>query len=177
MTTTPEDYFNFLMSVFQTITDSNSNPEVVYPLLENNQNKLDETLAELLSARATSFFTSNLSPQAVEIAGVIFEFSRLITNFPFGNRKNNLEIAIKGYETITSIFTLEAFPVRWAATQNNLGNAYRNRIRGEKAENIEKALAAFNHAKEVYTKEAFPVDWAMTQNNLGNAYCDRIRGE
>ncbi len=62
-------------------------------------------------------------------------------------------------------------------TQNNLGNAYRSRIRGERADNLEKAIAAYNLSLEVYTRDAFPEDWAMTQNNLGTAYSDRIRGE
>ncbi|MEG3973157.1 tetratricopeptide repeat protein, partial [Microcoleus sp. herbarium8] len=62
-------------------------------------------------------------------------------------------------------------------TQNNLGNAYSDRIRGEKAENIETAISAFQAALEVYTREAFPQDWAMIQNNLGNAYSHRIKGK
>ncbi|MEH2222895.1 CHAT domain-containing protein, partial [Nostoc sp.] len=68
-------------------------------------------------------------------------------------------------------------PVDWAMTQNNLGNAYRNRILGERAENIESAITAYAAALSVYTRSAFPVDWAMTQNNLGNAYRNRILGE
>jgi CHAT domain-containing protein len=62
-------------------------------------------------------------------------------------------------------------------TQNNLGNAYWERIRGERADNLERAIASYNASLEVYTREAFPYDWAMTQNNLGNAYWERIRGE
>ena len=62
-------------------------------------------------------------------------------------------------------------------TQNNLGNAYWDRIRGDKADNLEKAIAAYNEALEVYTRTDFPVDWARTQNNLGTAYSDRIRGD
>lgn len=45
--------------------------------------------------------------------------------------------------------------------QNNLGEAYRNRIHGDKAENIEEALAYFSAALTVYTRLAFPKDWAM----------------
>jgi hypothetical protein len=45
-------------------------------------------------------------------------------------------------------------------TQNNLGIAYRNRIRGEKAENIELAIASFTAALSVYTRDAFPEYWA-----------------
>ncbi|NER05706.1 MAG: CHAT domain-containing protein, partial [Okeania sp. SIO3C4] len=62
-------------------------------------------------------------------------------------------------------------------TQNNLGTAYRDRIRGDRAENIESAIAAYHLALEVYTKQDFPMNWAMTQNNLGTAYRDRIRGD
>ncbi|TRU10624.1 MAG: CHAT domain-containing protein, partial [Microcystis aeruginosa Ma_MB_F_20061100_S19] len=65
----------------------------------------------------------------------------------------------------------------WAMTQNNLGNAYSDRIRGERAENLELAIVAYNLSLEVYTRDSFPYEWAMTQNNLGNAYSDRIRGE
>jgi predicted LPLAT superfamily acyltransferase len=45
-------------------------------------------------------------------------------------------------------------------TQNNLGEAYRNRIRGEKAENIELAIASYTAALTVYTRDAFPEKWA-----------------
>jgi hypothetical protein len=41
-------------------------------------------------------------------------------------------------------------------TQNNLGEAYRNRIRGEKAENIEAAIASYTAALTIYTPDAFP---------------------
>ncbi|WP_365975103.1 tetratricopeptide repeat protein [Moorena sp. SIO4G3] len=73
--------------------------------------------------------------------------------------------------------TKKDFPEEWASTQNNLGLAYRNRIRWDRAWNLEKAIEAYKLALEVYTKENFPMDWAGTQNNLGNAYRDRIRGD
>ncbi|MCS6282839.1 MAG: CHAT domain-containing protein, partial [Dolichospermum sp.] len=69
------------------------------------------------------------------------------------------------------------FPVDWAATQNNLGATYRDRIRGDKADNLEKSIAAYNKALEVYTPADFPEQWAMTKNTLGNAYNNRIRGD
>jgi len=62
-------------------------------------------------------------------------------------------------------------------TQNNLGTAYRNRIRGKRADNLELAIAAYNLSLEVYTRDAIPYEWANTQNNLGTAYRNRIRGE
>ncbi len=62
-------------------------------------------------------------------------------------------------------------------TQNNLGNTYSDRIRGERADNLELAIAAYNQSLEVYTRESFPEDWARTQNNLGTAYQTHIKGE
>ncbi|MEH2372668.1 tetratricopeptide repeat protein [Nostoc sp.] len=62
-------------------------------------------------------------------------------------------------------------------TQNNLANAYSQRIKGDRADNIEQAIAASTAALTVYTQEALPQDWAMTQNNLANAYSQRIKGD
>ncbi|TAH50884.1 MAG: CHAT domain-containing protein, partial [Chloroflexota bacterium] len=81
------------------------------------------------------------------------------------------------YELALEVYTRAAFPEQWATTQNNLANAYKNRIRGERADNLEEAIRHFELALEVYTRAAFPTDWAMTQNNLANAYSNRIRGE
>ncbi len=64
--------------------------------------------------------------------------------------------------------TREAFPYEWANTQNNLGNAYRNRIRGERADNLELAIVAYNLSLEVSTPTAFPIDCLRTGRNLGN---------
>jgi tetratricopeptide (TPR) repeat protein len=62
-------------------------------------------------------------------------------------------------------------------TQNNLGNAYRDRITGDRAENLETAIAAYQAALQVCTREAFPQNWATAQINLGNAYRNRITGD
>ncbi|MCL1465090.1 CHAT domain-containing protein, partial [Argonema galeatum] len=90
---------------------------------------------------------------------------------------DNIELAIASYTAALQVYTREAFPQQWATTQNNLGNAYSNRIREDRADNIEKAIASYTAALQVYTREAFPQDWAMTQNNLGAAYSDRIRSD
>ncbi|MEO1429507.1 MAG: tetratricopeptide repeat protein [Cyanobacteria bacterium J06633_8] len=60
--------------------------------------------------------------------------------------------------------------------QNNLGIAYKDKIKGNKANNIEKAIYFYQTALQVFTREAFPQQWAWTQNNLGLAYSDRILG-
>ncbi|MEG3990011.1 CHAT domain-containing protein, partial [Microcoleus sp. S28C3] len=87
-----------------------------------------------------------------------------------------LERAIEFYQAALTVYTLEAFPEKWAGTQNNLANAYRDRINGSRAENLERAIEFYQAALTVYTLEAFPEKWARTQNNLAVAYSDRING-
>ena len=64
----------------------------------------------------------------------------------------------------------DRFPLDWAGTQNNLGNALA--MLGERESGtarLAEAVAAFRAALEVLTRHRVPLDWAKTQNNLGNA--------
>jgi CHAT domain-containing protein len=173
---TPQDYLNFLMDTFIKISE-NPNPQVIYPFWAQNLDKLDDNLINILDNWAKNTLSSVNTDQAYSIAVYIVNFSNLIAQFPLGKIAINEEIAIAGYEIALTIFTYDAFPQDWAMIQNNLANAYSNRIRGEKAENLEQAIAAYTEALKVYTYDAFPQSWAATQNNLANAYSDRIRGE
>jgi tetratricopeptide (TPR) repeat protein len=175
-TNTSEDYFNFLMETLQKVNE-NPNPQLLYPFWKQNLNKLNDNLILILDNWARETLTSVNSEQAYSIAADIGNFSNLIQQFPLSNIAANKEIAITGHEIALNIFTFDAFPQQWAMTQNNLANAYSNRIRGDKAENLEMAIAAYTEALKVRTFDAFPQDWAMTQNNLANAYSNRIRGD
>ena len=173
---TSDAQLNFLRQVLQATADSNGDAQVVYRLLEENIDKLNGRLAEKLRDWATSKLAEAKPDDAEYLAAFIVLFSSLIQQLPLGDKASKIEIAITGYEVALTVYTLDAFPQNWAMTQNNLGNAYRNRITGEKAQNLEDAIPCFQLAKEVYTRQAFPYDWAWTQNNLGNAYFERIRG-
>jgi CHAT domain-containing protein len=170
-------YLQFLSEVLQATAESRGNPQVVYPLLAANKDKLNLTFVELLQLLATKTLEEAEPDTANSIAVVIGNFSDLIQQFPLGNKADNMEIAITGYEIAFTVFTRDTSPKQWGTLQNNLGNAYSDRIRGDKADNLEKAIAAYNAALEVYTRTDFPVEWAMTQNNLGAAYLNRIRGD
>ncbi|MEQ9672623.1 tetratricopeptide repeat protein, partial [Coleofasciculus sp. G2-EDA-02] len=169
-TATPEAQLDFLVEVLQATSDSDVDPQVVYPLLQENLHLLDDNFARILYDWATAKLAEVEPAQARSIAADIGNFSNLIQQFPLGNQANNLEIAITGYEVLLTIFTRENHSETWASIQNNLGNAYSDRIRGERAENIERAIASYQAALEVRTRDAFPSNWAMTQNNLGEAY-------
>ncbi len=172
-----EEYLAFLRKVLQAIIESNGNPEVVYPILSANQHKLNDTLAELFASWGAKIFSQVEPEHAADIAADFGTFSSLIQQFSLGNRSSNLEIAIIGYHLALQVFSREAFPQQWATAHNNLGAAYRNRIKGDKAENLENAIACSEQALLEYTREAFPQDWAGTQTNLGNAYWNRIKGD
>ncbi|QIR37021.1 CHAT domain-containing protein [Tolypothrix sp. PCC 7910] len=170
-------YYQFLTEVIQATADSSGNSQVVYPLLTKNTDKLDGVLAEVLRRWGTNRLGEAKADEAEDLAANIVAFSNLIAQFPLGSKASNMEIAITGYEVALKVYTREALPVDWAATQNNLGAAYSDRIKGDKAENIENAIAAHTAALTVYTREALPQSWAATQYNLANAYSDRIKGD
>ncbi|MEG5162553.1 tetratricopeptide repeat protein [Microcoleus sp. AT3-A2] len=175
-TATREEYLSFLMEVLQATSDSDGNPQVVYPILQQKFDKLDLNFARILQAWATSTFTEFTSEEAAYLAGVIVNLGNLINQFPLGRRAWNLEIGIVCYTAALKVDTREDYPENWAGTQNNLGNSYTQRIEGVRAANIEEAIACFREALEVYTREDYPEQWATIQNNLGNAYNDRIEG-
>ena len=170
-------YRDFLIEVLQATEESGADSQVVYPLLEANQEKLDENFAKVLRAWLTATLPEVEPEQAYGIAAAVGNFSHLIQQFPHGNQSNNIEIAIAGYEVVTTVITQEVSPEEWAMIQDDLGNAYCDRIEGDWAENMEKAIRYYEAAMEVYTHKDFPQDWAMTQNNLGIAYFYRIQGE
>ena len=84
----------------------------------------------------------------------------------YGDGLGNVDIG-----KLVSFHTREKTPERYAAAQNNLGNAYSDlaEVRDREA-NLGLAIRAYNEALRVRTYQKFPQDYAMTQNNLGEAY-------
>ncbi len=68
-----------------------------------------------------------------------------------GDRADNIERAIECYQAALYVYNRDTFPEftrdtfreNWAMTRNNLGNAYSNRIRGDRADNIERAIDCY----------------------------------
>lgn len=172
-----EESLNFLLQVLQGVINSQGNPQVVYPILEANLEKLNENLAQILRVWAKLSFPLVTLPEAQPVAYWMAGFSALVKNFPQGDRSSNQEIAIAGFESALQVLTRNDFPRQWSAIQNDLGNAYRERLQGERSENIEKAIACYQLALQVRTQAALPEQWAMTQFNMGQAYIERIQGD
>jgi tetratricopeptide (TPR) repeat protein len=155
--------------------ESEGNPEAVYPLLMKNIELLDEQFAEVFKSWSMDAISQSTSEEAEDIASTVGIFTSLIQEFPLGKRRNNLEIAIAGYEVIFHVFNSSNYPEQWAATQYNLGNAYTDRISGQKSENIEKAISCYQAGLQVHSRETYPYEWAMIHNNLGTAYSNRVK--
>jgi tetratricopeptide (TPR) repeat protein len=170
-------YRDFLIEVLQATEESGADSQVVYPLLEANLEKLDENFAKVLRAWLTATLPEVEPEQAYGIAASVGNFSHLIQQFPHGNQSNNTEIAIAGYEVVSTVITHAVSLEEWAMIQDDLGNAYCDRSKGDWAENMEKAIAAFHSALQGYSHEAFPEDWARTQNNLATIYSDLTSGD
>ena len=106
-------------------------------------------------------------PMLVEILynlGVCF--SSLIKD----DKSQNIENAILCYQNALQNHTRATNPVTWAAIQNSLASAYKDRIIGDRQQNFRLALYALNEALQVYTYDAFPKQWAMTKLNLASIY-------
>jgi CHAT domain-containing protein len=57
----------------------------------------------------------------------------------------------------------------------SLGNAYANRIHGDRADNWENAISSYNAALNIFTRERFSKDWARANTYMGIAYYSRVR--
>ncbi|MEG4571188.1 CHAT domain-containing protein [Microcoleus sp. N3A4] len=175
-TVTLEEYLSFLAEVLQTRSDSDLNPQLVYPILQQNFDKLDLKFAKFLQAWATSRFTEITLEEATFSAAVIVNFGNLINQFTLGTRSWNLEIGIACYTAALEVYKRENYPEEWAMIQKNLAIAYSDRIEGVRAANIEREIECYTAALEVYKRENYPEQWAETKNNLAIAYSDRIEG-
>ena len=93
------------------------------------------------------------------------------------DRSKNIEKAIAAYQRALAVHNLDDFPQEWAASHNNLGDIYQQRLVGDKEENLEIAIAHLEQALQIYNVQDFSHRWAILQNNLGNAYQSRIKGD
>lgn len=154
--------FELLLEIFQLILASEGDPQKIYPLLNQNVEILDDSLAEGLTLWIEGILSRTTSEEAQSIGIAVLIFSNLIQAFPLGNKASNLEIAIEGYHAATKIFTHQDFPEQWAVIQSNLGTAYLERIRGERSNNLETAIHCYQSALSIYAPHSHPVEWATT---------------
>ncbi|MCC3457761.1 CHAT domain-containing tetratricopeptide repeat protein [Microcoleus sp. PH2017_08_TRC_O_A] len=169
-----QEYAKFILELLQAEADSKGDIKVIYPMLDQRQHLLNASFAEILQQVSKKLLAGENSETISSLVGLIEHLSAHISKFPLGNRANNIEIAITGFQIVLN--NREPGSENSAGTQNNLAIAYKNRIKGSRAENLERAIAFYDSALTVYTLEDFPEKWATTQNNLALAYSGRIKG-
>jgi tetratricopeptide (TPR) repeat protein len=172
-----QNYIDFLAEVLRTISKTNGNAKVLYPLFAANLDKLNKHFAAIMEDWAQETLEKVQPSIAHSVVVDIVNFSVLIQQFSLGNKAENLEIAIKGYQIALTYFNRNNYPEEWAGTQNNLGNALVERMTGNSADNLDEGIDCYDSALEIYQRDIFPEDWAMTQNNLGTAYKSRENGD
>jgi CHAT domain-containing protein/tetratricopeptide (TPR) repeat protein len=165
-----EEYISFLNKILNVVLNSDGNRQEVYAILQDNLDKLDGNLAQILHSGITTRLGYANTEEAEDIALAVGNLSRWIQDFSMGNQSGNLEIAITGFKVVETVYTQEAFPEEWALTQGNLGNAYFHRIQGDKPRNIDKAIVHYLASLKIYTRNAYPSQWAKSNNHLGLAY-------
>ncbi|NES17933.1 MAG: CHAT domain-containing protein [Symploca sp. SIO3E6] len=169
-----ESCLKFWREAFDATGNSRGDAQVVYPLLEANLDKLDDTLIKVLKVWLPFSFSYFSSDEYPVYAEVVNSLSNLIRQFSLGNQAFNLEIAITSREMILTVLAHDTFPKPWAATHSFLGNDYQDRIFGNPVENITSAINHCQKALQVYTRDAYPEEWASTQLCLADAYGKRL---
>jgi tetratricopeptide (TPR) repeat protein len=166
----------FMRAILDCLAESQRD-STVYQLLQSHLPNLNESFLEALPLIFNKLIADESLRARENIATLFLNFGDLIREFPLGSKMLNLEFSITACNLVLKVFRRETSSYYWAAAQNNLGNAYGDRIQGDRADNLELAINHCNLALQVYTQEAFPKQWAMVHNNLSTIYCDRIRGE
>jgi CHAT domain-containing protein/tetratricopeptide (TPR) repeat protein len=105
---------------------------------------------------------------------LLYDFASSLLSSQTSDRAENLENAIAVFQASLKAFTSDKSPL-WARIQNNLGEAWRQRIEGNRAENLELSINAYTASLEVFTRDDYPEQWATLQGNLGAAYAGRIK--
>lgn len=95
----------------------------------------------------------------------------------FGEKSENVELAIQAYEEALTVLTPDNSPDHWGMVNFDLGVAYSHRTLGDTAVVAEKAINAFSAALAIYTRENHPNKWADTSVRLGDQYRRLTQGE
>jgi tetratricopeptide (TPR) repeat protein len=167
----------FFLTVLQSIHDSNSDPNVVYPLLEQNLDLLDDGIVEVATNWLSSKLVSVDQNLQKFILVKIIHFCELLLGFSWGENSIMTELVIALLTTVLKEFTNTEHHIALALTQHNLGLAYNNRFCGVRAENLEESIKHYSSALKLLRELDLHSHWAATQYSLALIYGQRIRGD
>lgn len=135
---------------------------------------LDELLASIGQPKAEEAETPRI-PQPEPVTSKSFGFDGeldavLQARIARESETPKLEKDVVFYREALGQQTRERAPLKWAAIQNNLGNALA--ALGERESSnakLEQAVALYREALTEQTRERAPLEWATIQSNLGLA--------
>jgi CHAT domain-containing protein/putative heme iron utilization protein len=166
----------FLRETLLLIMNVQGNPQQVYPVWGQQQDRLNGELLGVMPQVMQSLLMQNPG-QGAGVAALFRAFGNLMQQFPLGKPIVNMELAIAAYEQALTVMTQSAMPIEWGTTTTNLASAYCERIKGDQADNVEQAIACYDRVLTVVIETEMPLEWATIIMNLANAYYKRIRGD
>lgn len=148
-------------------------------ILGEELKQLQKNPQESQRARRIEIFRKILKIHPIRESRAAIQFGLAVElhENPLGDRAENLEEAIELYRQSLDVRIREAFPIDWASSLHNLGNAYRERIRGDRMQNLEYAIESHQQALQVRTRATRPEEWVKSSNNLAICYYERIQGD
>ncbi|NCR36384.1 MAG: CHAT domain protein, partial [Microcystis aeruginosa S11-01] len=158
-------YISFLQTLLQTVAESNGNRQVIYPLLDNNLHLLDENLVNLLRASGNQTKEQASPEETYQLGTLFYSLAYAFHEFPRGNPRINLDIAIYGYEFCAATICRQPGLERdLAVTLNNLGAAYwtQAELGQEPVANLERAIANYTEAATIRRQPGLERDLAQT---------------
>jgi tetratricopeptide (TPR) repeat protein len=167
----------FFLTVLQSIHDSKSDPNVVYPLLEQNLGLLDDGIVKVATNWLSSKLVSVDQNLQKFILVKVIHFCELLLGFSWGENSIMTELVIDLLTIVLKEFIDTEHHTTLALTQHNLGLAYSNRFCGVRAENLEKSIKHYLSALELFGTLDLRSHWAATQYSLALIYGKRIRGD
>jgi CHAT domain-containing protein len=142
-------------------------------ILKENLIHLDEWFIEALELAFEELVKKDKGKEN-GVANAYTCFGNLIREFPLGNPVLNVEIAIFVYNLALKINTLDFAPDDYALIQNNLGIAYRKRIKGDRLNNVDLAISTYEEALKFLAERSTPEEILITKVNLGIAWSHRL---
>jgi tetratricopeptide (TPR) repeat protein len=103
---------------------------------------------------------------AAQGAALLHNLGTAYQSLPGGDRQANLQQAIACFTQALQVYTREAFPERWAGTQNNLGNVYSQLPGGDRQANLQQAIRCYTQALQVFKSLHVDSSARVVQRNL-----------
>ncbi|MCL2927628.1 MAG: hypothetical protein O4861_04160 [Trichodesmium sp. St16_bin4-tuft] len=149
----------FLLEALELTSNSQGDPQTVYPLIAENLDLLEPHFIYILRKWARQTFPNISQNRATIIANTLVNFAGIIWALPEGDSDVNLEIALACCELALEVYYLDKFPEQWAIVHNNLTIIYQSRCYGVPAHNLIKSLEHYQKANLVFFRQRFPKKW------------------